>query len=144
MKIKLIQSLLLGAVFSTATLSTALAHETPTAPADWLAKTNIYTEDDVDDAFWKKAKKLFKRKCKKCHGPKGDGKGSAAADLEVKPPAFNSAGYMADRKDGQFFWILMNGSKGTDMEAYGPGTDVNLSEEQLWQLITYMRSTFTK
>jgi len=144
MKIKLIKSLLLGAIFTTATLSTAFAHETPTAPADWLAKENIFSEDDVDKAFLKKAKKLYKRKCKKCHGPKGDGKGSAAADLEIKPPAFNAAGYMADRKDGQFFWILMNGSEGTDMEPYGPGTDVNLSEEQLWTLITYMRSAFTK
>ena len=144
MKSKLIPSLLLGAVFAAATFSPALAHETPTAPADWLAKENIYTEDDIDKAFLKKAKKLYKRKCKKCHGPKGDGKGSAAADLEIKPPPFNAPGYMADRKDGQFFWIMMEGSKGTDMEAYGPGTDVNLSEEQLWQLISYMRSAFTK
>ncbi len=144
MKIKLIKSLLLGAIFTTATLSTAFAHETPTAPADWLTKENVFSEDDIDKAFLKKAKKLYKRKCKKCHGPKGDGKGSAAADLEIKPPVFNAAGYMADRKDGQFFWILMNGSEGTDMESYGPGTDVNLSEEQLWSLITYMRSAFTK
>jgi len=144
MKIKLIQSLLLGVVFSTATLSTAFAHETPTAPADWLAKKSIYTEDDIDDAFLKKAKKLYKRKCKKCHGPKGDGKGSAASDLEIKPPKFNAAGYMADRKDGQFFWILMNGSEGTDMEPYGPESDVGLSEEKLWQLIAYLRSAFTK
>lgn len=143
MKIKLIQSLLLGAVLTTATLSTAIAREIPTAPADWLEKASIYSEDDIDANFLKNAEKLYKRKCKKCHGPKGDGKGSAAADLEVKPPAFNSAGYMDGRKDGQFFWILMNGSEGTDMEAYGPGTDVNLSEEELWQLIAYMRSAFT-
>jgi len=144
MKIKLVQSILLGAVFTAATVSTAIAREVPTAPADWLEKENIYTEDDVDDAFLKKAKKLYKRKCKKCHGPKGDGKGSAAADLEVKPPNFTAPGYMDGKKDGQFFWILMNGSKNTDMEPYGPGTDVNLSEEQLWQLVTYMRSAFSK
>jgi len=143
MSIKTVPSLLIIPLLTLATLSTASAHETPTAPDDWLVKESPYTEDDIDKTFIKKAGKLYKRKCKKCHGSKGDGKGSAAADLEVKPPAFNATGYMADRKDGQFFWILMNGSEGTDMEAYGPGTDVSLSEEQLWQLIAYMRASFT-
>ena len=141
MKIKSVQALVLGAIFSVAAMTPAVAHETPTAPADWLAKTNPQDADDLD---MKKVKKLYKRKCKKCHGMKGNGKGSAAGDLEIKATAFNEPGYLEGRKDGQLFWMLMEGSEGTDMEPFGPGTDVNLSEDQLWQLITYMRSAYTK
>ena len=141
MKIKNVQALVLGAVFAILATAPAVAHETPTAPSDWLAKMNPYTEDDLE---MKKVMKLYKRKCKKCHGMKGNGKGSAAGDLEIKATAFNEPGYLEGRKDGQLFWMLMEGSEGTDMEPFGPGTDVNLSEEQLWQLIVYMRSAYTK
>jgi mono/diheme cytochrome c family protein len=63
--------------------------------------------------------------------------------MEIKPTAFNEPGYLASRKDGQLYWISLEGSEGTDMEPFGPGTDANYSEEELWQVITYIRSSFT-
>ena len=51
---------------------------------------------------------------------------------------------MEDRKDGQLFWIIKAGSKDTEMKAFGPGTDVNLSDEEMWKLVAYMRKAFTK
>ncbi|HEC17254.1 MAG TPA: c-type cytochrome [Sedimenticola sp.] len=140
MKSKTIQAVVFTGVFSTVVMAPALAHETPTAPADWLAKTSPYTADDLD---MKKVKKLYKRKCKKCHGSKGNGKGSGAQDLEIKPPDFTVPEYK-NRKDGQMFWIMMNGSEGTDMEKYGPGTYANISEDDLWKLVTYIKAVFPK
>ena len=119
-------------------------HKTATAPAEFLEMTNPYDVDDVDEDFLKSAKKIYKRKCKKCHGTDGDGKGSSAEDMEIQPTAFNEPGYLANRKDGQLYWISLEGSEGTEMEAFGPGTDTNLSEEEIWQVITYIRSSFTK
>lgn len=107
-------------------------HETPVAPAEYLAMENPIDLDDVDDKFLKKVGRLYKSKCKKCHGAEGDGKGSAADDMVLKPTVLNAPDYLENRKDGQIFWIMKEGSKGTEMKPFGPGTDVNLSEEELW------------
>ena len=79
----------------------------------------------------------------KCHGVEGDGQGSAAEDIEIKPTALNAPGYMDDKSDGQLFWIMLVGSEGTEMEGFGPDSDTGLSEEKLWELVSYMRATFT-
>ena len=116
----------------------------PTAPSGTLALQNTYDPEDVEKKFLKKAGKIYKRKCKKCHGSDGDGQGSAAADIsDPKPTAFNIEGYMEGKKDGQLFWIIKEGSKDTEMNAFGPGSDVNLSEDEIWRVITFMRATFT-
>ena len=62
-------------VLGIAAFGSALAegeHKTPTAPAEFLEMTNPYDVDDVDEDFLKSAKKVYKRKCKKCHGTDGD------------------------------------------------------------------------
>ena len=131
------------AIVSLAAVSVmAQDHVTPTAPADYLAMESPFEVDDED--VLKAAKKIYKRKCKKCHGTSGDGEGSAADEIEIKPTAFNVAGYFEKKKDGQLYWIIEKGSEGTEMEAYGPGTDTNLSEEEMWKLVTYMRATFSE
>jgi|TARA_B100001964_G_C14014933_1_gene501122 mono/diheme cytochrome c family protein len=116
----------------------------PVAPADYLKMENPFDVDRADEGFLKKAGKLYKRKCKNCHGKDGDGKGSKAEFFEIKPAAFSDPGYLKGRKDGQLFWILMNGSEGTEMEPKGPGSRENFSKEELWSLIVYMRKKFTR
>ncbi len=122
----------------------AETHETPVAPAEYLEMENPIDPDDVDDKFLKKVGRLYKSKCKKCHGTEGDGKGSASEDIVIKPKAFNAPGFLESREDGQLFWITKEGSKGTEMKAFGPGTDVNLSEEEIWKLIAFIRVKFTQ
>jgi hypothetical protein len=41
---------------------------------------------------------------------------------------------MKDIPDGQLFWIIKNGSQGTGMMSYA-----GLPDEQIWQLIQYIR-----
>ena len=144
MKIRSILAFVVGIVLVATTTVQAADRKIATAPPEFLKMTNPNDLDDLDKKFLKKAKKLYKRKCKKCHGSKGNGKGSAADDMEIKPTAFNKAGYMKSRKDGQLFWILKNGSKDSEMEAFGPGSDANLSDEEMWSVITYMQSKFSK
>jgi mono/diheme cytochrome c family protein len=134
----------LGLLFFAVT--TAIAggvHTIPDAPPEYLSMKSPVNDADVDEAFLKQTGKLYKRKCTKCHGENGDGKGSKAEFFIIKPAAFSTPGYLEKRKDGQLFWIMMNGSEGTEMEPLGPYSDVGLSEEQLWNLIAYLRSTFT-
>ncbi len=100
--------------------------------------------DDADDRFLKKLGKRYKRKCTKCHGEEGDGQGTAVAEMVIKPTAFNAPGYLESRKDGQLFWILLEGSEGTEMKSFGPDSEAGFSEEKLWELIVYMRVKFTE
>lgn len=119
-------------------------HKIPTAPADYLAMKSPLDAGAVDDAFIAKFGRLYERKCKSCHGIDGDGNGEKAKTMIIKPAAFSRPGYLATRPDGQLFWILMNGSEGTEMEPRGPGSRDNLSEEELWSLIAFLRKRFTQ
>lgn len=134
----------LGIVLLSSTMALAGDHKTPDAPADFLSKESPVKAEEADEAVLKAGGKIYAKKCAKCHGESGDGKGSAAGEMVIKPTALSAPGYMAGRKDGQLFWILMNGSPNTEMKAFGPGSDQNYSEDELWQVIAYMRSTFTK
>lgn len=138
-------SLILGLIFLVITTAApgAADHQTPVAPQEYLDMENPIDEDDVDDVFLKQVSRTYKSKCKKCHGMSGDGQGSAAEDIEIKPTAFNAPGYMESKSDGQLFWIILNGSEGTEMEAYGPDSDAGLSEEKLWELVSFMRAEYT-
>ena len=84
-------------------------------------------------------KALFEGKafCKACHG--ADGKG-LPKDLELKGPLprnFTDKRWQAARADGELFWILKNGSPGTDMASFIP---LVLTEEEAWQVLLYVRS----
>jgi mono/diheme cytochrome c family protein len=139
--------LVLGCALLAGATATAFAgggRQIPTAPAEFLALENPVGAAEMDGAFLKKTARLYKRKCKSCHGVDGDGKGSKAEHIVIKPAAFSKPGYLAGRKDGQLFWIAMNGSEGTEMEPKGPGTRDNLSEREIWSLIAYLRHAFTR
>jgi mono/diheme cytochrome c family protein len=73
--------------------------------------------------------------CVMCHGERGDGKGLMGAALVPPPRNFTCGAMMKDIPDGQLYWIIKNGSPGTGMMAF-PG----LPDEQVWQLIHYIRS----
>ena len=90
-----------------------------------------------------KGKALFEGKafCRACHG--ADGKGSRHRTSSCRsskgplPRNFTDKAWQARRTDGELFWILKNGSPGTDM---GPFIPFVVSEEEAWQLIHYVRS----
>ena len=73
--------------------------------------------------------------CAMCHGEKGNGKGFMGAALVPPPRNFTCGSMMKDIPDGQLFWIIKNGSPGTGMMSFA-----GLPDEQVWQLIHYVRS----
>lgn len=84
-------------------------------------------------------KALFHGKafCLTCHGR--DGKGlSGVEGLRGKLPRnFTDKAWQQARTDGELFWILKNGSPGTDMAPFIP---LILSEEEAWHVLLYVRS----
>jgi len=73
--------------------------------------------------------------CKHCHGMAGNGNGSMTISMNPKPRNFTCKQTMKDISDGQLFWIIKNGSKGSAMPSYA-----YLSDKKIWQLIHYIRS----
>ena len=111
--------------------------KTMTAPADFLSKTNpLPVSAEAIQAgealFLKTAKPAA---CAMCHGDRADGKGVMGAALMPPPRNFTCGPMMADIPDGQLFWVIKNGSPGTGMMAFS-----GLPDEQVWQLIHYIRS----
>ena len=87
-------------------------------------------------------KLLFEGKafCRACHGIDGKGLGTDIEQGSLKGPLprnFTDKDWQAARTDGELFWILKNGSKGTAMAPFIP---LVLTEEEAWKVITYVRS----
>lgn len=111
--------------------------KTVKAPADFLAKINplpmsVQAIQAGETLFLKTAKPA---NCTVCHGNQGDGK-STMSTASVPPPRdFTCNSMMKDIPDGQLFWIIKKGSHGTPMISFS-----GLSDEEVWQLIHYIRS----
>ncbi len=110
---------------------------TQRAPEEVLSKTNPLP---VGPAAVQAGKTLFQETakplaCMNCHGKQGDGAGIMGAALTPPPRNFTCGATMKSIPDGQLFWIIKNGSPGTGMMPFA-----GLSEEEVWQLIHYLRS----
>ncbi|MBS0152155.1 MAG: cytochrome c [Nitrospira sp.] len=115
----------------------------PRVPVDQLQQVRTWknplspTEDTID-----KGKKLFEGKafCATCHGRDGKGLGADIEPGTLKGPLprnFTDTDWQASRTDGELFWILKNGSKGTAMAPFVP---LILTEAEAWQVLLYVRS----
>ena len=109
--------------------------KTPVAPEEFLKMKNPLPPSA--EAV-KEAPSIYENKCSKCHGDKGDGKGSATKGLDVKPRNYTDKNVMEKIPDGQLFWIIANGSdpEATEMGPYKK----KLSEEQMWALVLHQRA----
>lgn len=85
-----------------------------------------------------KGKKIFHGKafCVTCHGPEGKGLGDIPGLRGKLPRDFTDKIWQASRTDGELFWIVKNGSPGTDMASFVP---LVLTEEEAWYVILYVR-----
>ena len=112
----------------------------PRVPSDQIdAARAVNNPFQPTPELLEKGKALFEGKafCKACHG--ADGRG-LPKDLELKGPLprnFTDKKWQVTRTDGELFWILKNGSPGTDMAPFIP---MVLTEEEAWQVLLYVRS----
>ena len=111
--------------------------KTQQAPDEFLAKVNPLP---ASAGHVQAGKKLFMETakplaCMNCHGTRGDGAGPLGGGLIPPPRNFTCGTTMKDIPDGQLFWIIKNGSPGTGMMPFA-----GLSDDEVWQLIGYIRS----
>ena len=70
--------------------------------------------------------KIYSRQCAGCHGRDASGMGKA-------PPL--SSPLVRKAPEGALFWVLRNGSAFHGMPSFA-----RLPDEQLWQIVTYLKS----
>src|SRR4249919_1698701 len=79
-------------------------------------------------------KELWNTHCKSCHGAKGLGDGSKAAQLKTEPGDFTKAETQS-QTDGSLFYKLSEGRE--DMPAFKKKIP---DEDDRWSLVNYMRT----
>jgi putative copper resistance protein D len=78
---------------------------------------------------------LYRAQCASCHGLGGSGDGPVGVRLP-RPPADLRAPHTALHTAGDLFWWLSNGIPAAGMPAFGR----ELSEEQRWDLVNFLRA----
>ena len=115
----------------------------PRVPIDQIESARMVTNPfPVTPEMREKGKLLFEGKafCRACHGADGKGLGMDLDYSTFKGPLprnFTDKLWQQARTDGELFWILKNGSPGTDMASFIP---LVLTEEEAWQVLMYVRS----
>src|SRR5262245_52319025 len=74
-------------------------------------------------------RRLYDQTCQSCHGPAGQGD---------RGPALNTGRFSRGDGDGDLFHTIRAGVPGTQMPSYA-----NLADDQIWQLVSYLRSLST-
>ena len=82
----------------------------------------------------KAGKELWSMNCKSCHGTKGLGDGSKAAQLKTEPGDFSTAAFQS-QTDGEIFYKLSVGRD--DMPASKKKIP---DEEDRWNLVNFIRT----
>ena len=82
--------------------------------------------------YMKLGKQLFANNCAECHGDNGSGGGSA--------PTLYSKEFLTNASDEQIHALISGGVSGTEMSAWGLDFGGTMTDEQVRQLVTYLRS----
>ncbi len=85
-------------------------------------------------------KALYAITCAACHGPTGLGDGGAAAALDPKPSTLADADMIAGLSDAYLYWRISEGGAMEPFNSSMPPWRASYSEDQIWQLVTYIRS----
>jgi mono/diheme cytochrome c family protein len=110
----------------------------PTPPAAYAGKTNPMANNSTAAQA---GKQIFDTNCSPCHGMDAKGDGPAAASLDPKPA--DLADLESRFSDAYLFWRISEGGAIPPFNSKMPSWKGTLSEDQIWQVITYLR-TFGK
>ena len=83
---------------------------------------------------------LYAAHCKMCHGQTGLGNGELAPDLTPSPALLAYLIQQPIAEDQYLLWSISEGGKRFDTAM--PAFKTVLTEEQIWQIIAYLRAGF--
>ena len=98
-------------------------------------KVNPYQSNSVD--ILQNGKALYEKNCAACHGTSGIGDGPAGVNLTPKPANIAAFSKMPMASDAYLHWTISEG--GAPIQSPMPAFKSQLSEKQIWEIITYLR-----
>ena len=122
-------SLLLSACGGTSNNSSQPIATLEAVPSEFAGKTNPLGADAATEGA-----KIFKSNCETCHGIQGHGDGPIGEALDPKP--MNLAELQTVAADDYLLWRITEGRPGTSMP---PWKNI-LTEEQIWQVVAFVRT----
>lgn len=117
--------------------SAMMAHAHVDPPSEYAQLTNPFAGDAAAIAA---GQTVFNTNCTTCHGPQGQGDGPTAVGLNPKPANLADRQMLDSLSDGYLFWRVSEGGAMAPFNSAMPSWKAALSEEQRWQLISYVRS----
>jgi mono/diheme cytochrome c family protein len=124
----------------TVSVGLLLAFTVPPQSKDWevpdLAK-NKKNPIAANDASIDAGKAIYTKNCYDCHGKKGKGDGPKSGDLPKSPQDFSKESFQK-QTDGTLFYKISEGRKPM------PTFKKDLSDDQRWQVINYVRTLGVK
>lgn len=102
----------------------------------WIAPIKFDTLSNplaISDRVLAAGNNIYSQLCAVCHGNKGAGDGVTAAALQPKPADFTTAAFQ-DQTDGEIYYKVTEGRPPM------PGFKTQLSEQQAWAIVHYLRT----
>jgi mono/diheme cytochrome c family protein len=129
---------------ATAAIAVAASEPSPKAGAVQTAAAWTLGEDAdskknplaADAKTLATGKAIYKDKCQRCHGPGGIGDGPDADPDAREDMDLTTAKRAARNPDGVVYYKVLNGRRRPKM----PPFKDELSEEQIWSVVTYAQS----
>jgi mono/diheme cytochrome c family protein len=122
---------LFGSIFAATLVSFVSGKDPWPVPEKYQKMANPVKSDAASLAT---GKELYGKHCASCHGKKGKGDGSKAAQLDTDPGDFSTAEFQK-QSDGALYYKTFEGRK--DMPSYKKKiTD----PEEIWAVVNYVRT----
>ena len=83
---------------------------------------------------------VYLKSCANCHGRAGDGRGTLAASLKVKPTDFTAPGVLARRSDWELYVVTRDGGKALGLAPVMFGWGKLISDQEIRDVTAYVRS----
>jgi len=85
-------------------------------------------------------KKLYGQFCASCHGQSGKGDGPAAAALNPKPRDHTNKEYMSKMSEDELLNVIKNGGVSVGKSPLMPPWGASLKDDQIKDIIAYIRT----
>ena len=115
--------------------SSGLKRQSP--PADFASLTDPFAgKADAVTA----GKQVFTDNCETCHGADAKGDGPAGASLNPKPADLTLT--VKETDAAYMHWVVTAGGGAAGLSSAMPSFKGVLTDDQIWQVVTYLRSTY--
>jgi mono/diheme cytochrome c family protein len=106
-------------------------------PADFASQTNpMEGKADAVTA----GKQVFADNCQTCHGAEAKGDGPAGSALNPKPANLQQT--VKETNAAYMHWVITVGGGAAGLSSSMPSFQGVLSDDQIWQVDTYLRQTY--